>query len=569
MDPTKIFGDRNAKLDRKLSEGTFVNTHSFCASTEKNKYLLRGFKGSGKTALLLRLQMCGDSRMCNKKACKLDLKFCDKGNFEVIYIEADKLQLNKLLDLSQRLPNERSYGMQEDIVDMWTKLCKIKLFEKIPELKTEDSYKQFLKKTNFVDCKLDRIAKSLLDVFEKSIVKTGATTSTSEIWTCLTDPKGEYQKTEKKARELLREANKSYYIIFDGFDHFIDRILQNRPIGLKRDFVKGLARALIILGYNFLEDDFSLDGSESSLPNVYVKVLLPEDFIIDVKLRDDVKYLDPDKYVKLRWRKDDLKKFITARMDTFLKGAPVNISKLDTAAIWNSMFGKQIRNTHYNVYENSFDYVLRHTLLRPRDLQVICSAIVRSMDNEHYLDKDQFIEWIIGKEFRGKRRNAKPIPEKYVKEGVSEGSKELVNALYSEFEMIDLKGLLSVFLGKPAILSYGDVYNYLKKYDGSLELNLDGTITILFRIGFFGKFIRGDKHILEIYRSHSNIMQVVKSGEYYLSIFSFAGHHETLTNEDNLVVSPVFTDALKTDIKKNEDYLVYPIKPESSVFIPT
>lgn len=529
--------------------------------------MLRGFKGSGKTALLFRLIMCGDSKMCDK-VCNLDLKFCNKGNFEVIYIEADKLQLNKLLEISLRLPQERSTGMQEDMVDMWTKLCKIKLFEKIPELETEDSYKEFLKKTRFGDGKIEQIAKSLCDMLVKSITKMDATNETSDIWKCLNDHDGEYQKTEKKARELLKEAKKSYYIIFDGFDHFIDRILSYRSKELKRDFIKDLARALIILGYNFLEDDYALYKSES-LPNTYVKILLPEDFIIDdVQLRDDIKYLDPDKNVQLKWKKNDLKKLITARIYSFLKKESVDFSKLDTAAIWNNMFGKQVKNTHYDIYEDCFDYVLRHTLLRPRDLQVICSAIVRSMDDEVHLDNDQLREMIQGKVMKGKGRNARPILEKYVKEGVSKGSSELVKALYSEFATIDLQGLLSVFKGKPPILTYGTVYDYLKKYNGPLKLNFDDIITILFRIGVFGKFITGDTQIPELYRPYRNIMQVGNSEVYYLSIFSYAGFHEVLSMEDTLVLSPVFTDELKANVKENKKYIVYPIEPESKIFLP-
>lgn len=191
MNPIEIVGDLNAATDaeREQLEYNFVNIDPFFESANVYKYLLIGFKGSGKTALVRKMMMCGDTTKCDKE-CTLHPKFCEKVNFEGIYINADKdLHLNELLTeyakQSYQQVTQRDYG--RDMIEVWEILCKIKVFEKMPELQN-DRKCQELKSIYFGPKNETNLLKELIGVGERAVTHTDKTSLAIEVTNHLFDP---------------------------------------------------------------------------------------------------------------------------------------------------------------------------------------------------------------------------------------------------------------------------------------------------------------------------------------------------------------------------------------------
>lgn len=398
MDQEEIWGDINADSDREYEvlKYNFINTNVFYKAIEKEKYLLRGFKGSGKTAFLTKLIQCGDSINCNKKReCNIYPKFCEKGDFDVIYINVDEeLRLNKLL--SRYIKYKYREGLQEpyeatsDIIELWEKICKERVFKKIPELKNDKDYQNFVNNTQ--DKRKKAATREALGFIERTITRGDEKSLSDAIANYIFPDEDYFSIVEKKAVEILEKYRKKIYVIFDGFDHFLyDTTWEDKPKE-KIKFVQQISAAFIELGYNFLRDKTLGERKLTGLPNTYIKVLLPEDFIIDEGyihlMRDSIKMiLDQTKYVQLKWNKEDLKKFVAARLSSFIYQKPPDFSKFNPDFIWKKVFTSSVTTEHYNYPENSFDYVLRHTMCRPRDLQIIGVNITKSFCKTWLSDK--------------------------------------------------------------------------------------------------------------------------------------------------------------------------------------
>lgn len=541
-----IFGNISAEKDFSSLENDFVNTHKFYMAMNSQYSLLRGYKGAGKSAFRCRLEICKDIYKCGEiknDNCNLDLKFCDESDFEIIYIKADDLKITELFQLSHNVYSKRKYGIQEDIVDLLNILCKIEVFKRIEELQDNSTYKRFIKKTHFNEGNVKKVVSILIKALSSVIDRNPSDINfAEEFLSVVTDTKREFDEIERVAKEITKNSNKKYYILFDGFDKLLDKIYYSYTIDEQQMFIKDLTRSLMILGYEFQADDALPSEYSNVFPNVYVKVLLPEDFVIDTKLRDSIKYLDES--IILHWNKDDLKKFISTRINSLLYKKHYSINELKAEKLWKQMFGTEIKNTYFEIEENSFDYFSRHTFFRPRDFQIICSKVVEALNQEQkFRNNNHFIDYIM----------ENPIPQQYSRFGVNEGARVLVAGLIDEFKMVDFEGLISLFNKKPNIMPYDKLYGILKEYDGFYTRKPEDLIKTLFNIGFLGKFIKGDKAVNETYGHYKNVQRDDDSTEYYLTLFSFAGHHNSIPDSSNdVAISPVFYDVLnmKVDNKK-------------------
>ena len=225
--------------------------------------------------------------------------------------------------------------------------------------------------------------------------------------------------------------------------------------------------------------------------------------------------------------------------------------------MWKKVFAPSVTTEHYNYLENSFDYVLRHTMCRPRDLQIIGMKITTSFCKRHHLkNSDQFRKLI----------KQERIEEMDITAGVNEGARTLVQGLFSEFRTLpNLEELAEIFVKQPPILSYKTVLQRIEDngYSEYTKKTSEEMIVLLYRIGFFGEFIKGTSLIKQRYATPTYpLMRCDQTGEYYCSLFSFAGYNMDISIADKLVIAPVFWDELKIDVDVNKNYLIYSTKPE-------
>lgn len=549
-----LFGNISAEKDFSNLEKDFVNTDKFYASMDSQYSLLRGYKGAGKSAFRCRLEICKEIYKCGRiknKNCPLDLKFCERSkeskesDFEIIFIKADDLKISELFQLSNSVYYKRNYGIQEEVFDLLNILCKIEVFKRIEELQDNSTYKRFIKKTRFNEGTVKKVASILIKALSSVIDKNPSDINfAEEFLSVLTDTKKDFDEIERVAKEITKNSNKKYYIFFDGFDKLLDKVFYSYAKDEQHIFITNLTKSLIILGYEFQRDDALPSEYENVFPNVYVKVLLPEDFVIDTKLRDNIKYLNES--IILHWSKSDLKKFMSTRINSLLykKHEPINELKADK--LWDKMFGAIIENTYFGTEEHSFDYFSRHTFFRPRDFQIICIKVVESLDQaQKFRSYNHFIDYVM----------ENPVPQQYSRFGVNEGARVLVAGLIDEFKMVDFEGLIKLFNKKPNIMPYDKVYGILKEYDGFYRRKPEDLIKTLFNIGFLGKFIEGDKGVKEMHGHYGNVQKDEESNEYYVSLFSFAGHHNAIPDSSNdIAISPVFYDVLNMKVENKRIY---------------
>jgi len=78
----------------------------------------------------------------------------------------------------------------------------------------------------------------------------------------------------------------------------------------------------------------------------------------------------------LSWDKNELLTFISSRIGSEFKGVGRIFHQSED--VWSKLYTKTFRNNYCkdNIYENTFDYILRHTHHRPRDVQRICRRAV-------------------------------------------------------------------------------------------------------------------------------------------------------------------------------------------------
>ena len=159
------------------------------------------------------------------------------------------------------------------------------------------------------------------------------------------------------------------------------------------------------------------------------------------------------------------------------------------------------------------------------------------------------------------------IKEDDIISGVNEGARTLVHGLFSEFKtMPNLEEIAEIFVKQTPILSYKTVLQLIEANWDRIEYikkKPEEIIVMLYSIGFLGEFIKGDLLIKQRYTIPTYpLMRSDQTGEYYCSLFSFAGYNVDLSKADELVIAPVFWDELKIDVDVNKEYLIYSTKPE-------
>ncbi len=269
---------------------------------------------------------------------------------------------------------------------------------------------------------------------------------------------------------------------------------------------------------------------------MHLKILFPEDLYSILIPRDKQKY---DRHaVKLRWSSNDLKEFLTRRLKAFL---PERLAKKDTVeSLWNILFDKKIHNNIYDIVENPIDYILRHTLFRPRDIQQLCISIAGEyIEKKSIRTKEQFLKEL-------------PIDEDSIIDGVKKGTQKIVEYLITEFDTFNLKRILQILKYKNNIMDYGSLYNILAKEDLAIgNLTTTEIIKKMWEIGLIGIFKEGEEEIKQTYRKFKVFLDGYN--QYHVSLFSFAWKNDTeFSHTDKIVIAPIFFDYLDSKLDKDK-----------------
>lgn len=437
------FGQDSAESEAQTLHQIFLSVPFYERLQSLKKWLILGRKGSGKTAACLmlfrQLQQEGKVTLLTPRS----LSAAKSALLEKSSISKDEAALLKwryifLLEVSRYIVYlaEEHFGSN---YSNWEKpIREVRAFL----VKQDDNQaSRFDKALKFVRS-INKLAINILQV-EGSI-----------------EVDSEIKKAEKLGDELdqvfisIREAaravfKKPLYILVDQVDDLWD----STDVG--QDLVIGLLRAA--------------KETNDNLNFMKVIVFLRSDIFSYLRFHDSDKYRSHMETIA--WNLQDLKGMIALRIrkSTRIQG--------DVDSVWLKVFPALINN------KSSFQYLISHTLMRPRDLIQLCNIC-----------RDQ-----------ASNRNGHSISDQDIQNAIPQYSQwkleDLVSEYSTQFPFLE-NLILSVFYNYPASQfrrqEFEDAFepvkqNFIERYGNAYFEPLDVTLQILYVVGFLGVIHNGKK----------------------------------------------------------------------------
>jgi hypothetical protein len=148
---------------------------------------------------------------------------------------------------------------------------------------------------------------------------------------------------------LLVEMKRRVIILFDGFDLLRNDELPREGVRLIFESLVAATRAI---------------NCDPNLPQeLLIKALIPHDRYLHLTLGDSDKV--DSFHMAIRWNYSSLKEFLKKRLELCPKLQGTSFNHL-----WREVMPEGVLNSRYGIEEDSYDYILRHTMYRPRHLQL-------------------------------------------------------------------------------------------------------------------------------------------------------------------------------------------------------
>jgi hypothetical protein len=257
----------------------------------------------------------------------------------------------------------------------------------------------------------------------------------------------EYEEVRRVFFKRIAENRHRVVLILDGFDTLITTDIKASSINL-------------IFG-SLINAVLSLRKHDDMTEFLGIKALIPHDRFMSVSPRDFDKV--DALHTAIRWNSETLKAFVKKRIEITPKIKPGNFQ-----ALWGQVFPEFVLNSFHKIQEDSFDYLLRHTMLRPRQLQIHLQTLAR-------------------------RHRGSVIDPSMVPKSVAESNRKLSTFFIGEYA-IDHPGIerfILMFEQKPNVMSFRAFRDLVaadiqrSKTDGN-HVNVEDKIDALYTMGLFG-----------------------------------------------------------------------------------
>lgn len=203
-------------------------------------------------------------------------------------------------------------------------------------------------------------------------------------------------------------------------------------------------------------------------------------------------------------------------------------------SFWNEFFPKQIKD-RFGAYEDCFNYILRHSQNKPRQIIHLLNEIINQAEKRGH--------------------NPDKINENDVYLGIHTNLNQLVIDNLKPFseddELIDC--INNMFLNESNIFDGRILADCIKKdmpKYRKMGLNSEKLKKILLRSGFLGKV------------SKTVTLKISNGGEIqiYYTYFDYLmhGHLSSINNDDKCALHSILADHLGSSIKRSYDICVYP-----------
>ncbi|MBU6340964.1 MAG: hypothetical protein KGS48_05675 [Bacteroidetes bacterium] len=208
------------------------------------------------------------------------------------------------------------------------------------------------------------------------------------------------RKPVQQIRQILERHQKKVLLTLDRFDDFYDEFQYRSDANSdllyeKRSFLAALLKGLVIAARDLQRD-------QTNYAWIHMIFTIPMDKFLELQLRERAD-LESNHVVRLEWTPRELYEMVNRRIGTAL-----NLPEKEIKNAWNLLFPFDVTNGRIReVKEDSFLYILRHTLWNPREIQMYLKAIFSALE-EGPADEEMFrrvvrneTEQIIRREFIG------------------------------------------------------------------------------------------------------------------------------------------------------------------------
>lgn len=328
----------------------------------------------------------------------------------------------------------------------------------------------------------------------------------------------EFMAARKRFGEALARKGETILVMLDGFDRFENNYERSSDIN--------------VVFESLVEATYSLSIDEYTNRSVYVKGLIPHDRFLNVFLRDTDKFDAIQK--SIRWNIPNLRSFLSQRIRRHHHLDRIQ----EFPQLWREIMPQWVKNPVYGIQENSFQYLLRHTMYRPRQLQV-------------HLEK-------LASQYHGQNIDPSMVPK-----SVRESCRKLASYYIQEY-FIDhphLEDFIYRFKDKLNVMPYGEfraiVESSMKRFKVT-GVSVRRKVDTLYTMSFFGIFDFLKEHHEKMQDEYHYLPPVQPGGSKYRVKFYYKSPHTRISatlNDDTLVaIHPMFFDS--ADMKPHPQYLV-------------
>lgn len=295
--------------------------------------------------------------------------------------------------------------------------------------------------------------------------------------------------------EAIKKSSKKILICLDGFDSIVDHSKESR-----RTILAGLIDAIFKIRLNpKISDAFCF------------KAFLPHELTADAKATawDSDKHANNIHY--LSWNEEDFKIFLEKRMNTHSKKRS---SKF--VDIWSEFMPDKVINNVHNVEENTFEYILRHTLYRPRQ-------VLSHVQNIFKLWSEQ-------------TSGPDKVPPSFIPQAVARNNILMADKVADQLSLIypNIVGFLKSWQGSPMIIESVKFRDKIRRVFKDLTFSeVDKIFDDLFDFGIFGVYSKVPKD------------NNTKRLKYRFSFIGddFSTHiHNSIEDSDLIAFSPMFRE---------------------------
>ena len=482
----------NDAILRKHTTDAFVHTRVYKQAQHGHGSLLIGRKGAGKTALLLGYQE--EQREKYVARASIDIRADDfplEPLFAFFYSDYRK-SLDKLEHQVQRISDIPAFVDPVRIAAYaWSaSLRSAAVYVAAKQLPSEsglnaDTRKRLQKAKKALDYYMgprlvggkesgSEVVFSLLIYFFQSIqglIDKALGIHTHEIAVVLAAITrgitarlaGRLDKRIEDAARLIglemERSGKRCLLTLDKFDDYYDEFYRKnkRPdVIIRREFLLALLQGLVVA-----TRDVKRDTRFRWLDALFA---VPMDKFLELHLRERVE-LEQAHVLTLEWTPAELRDYVNRRIAFALDLPP---DEKDGA--WDKLFPFDVTNaTVKDTKENSFLYIVRHTLWRPREIQMYVIAILQRMEEARNPADEEMFRKVV------KTESEQIIRREFLEEFASEYPG--VSGSMRKLETLNLK----------SVMSYEDVCDRvagLKLYDDTLTPA--DIVLRLFHMGILG-----------------------------------------------------------------------------------